>query len=277
MRRWIVLLTMAVVVLLVAGDWAARRSWDGATLDALEVLGRSTGNLGEAQNGDIERLPPVAERYFRFALPPGQRPIRSARLAQGGEFATKPGQWQPFKAVEYFSARAPGFVWDARIQMLPAIPVLVRDSYLAGEGAMLARLRGSIPMVDQRGTRELAEAALMRWLAEAVWIPTALLPGPGVEWSGSEDGGARVTVLDHGVRVSVDLEFGALGEIVKVKALRYRDVAGRLVATPWMGRFGPYERRDGMQIPGSAEVAWVVDGSEQPYWRGRLLEVRYSY
>lgn len=222
-------------------------------------------------------LPPAAARYFQFALTPHQPPVRTARLLQQGQFSLKPGQWVPFRATEHFSAQPPGFVWDARIRMMPFLPVLVRDSYSQGHGAMRARLLGLFPVVNARGSRELAEASLLRWLAEAVWLPTALLPRPGLRWLPVSDDRARVELEDSGLRVSLEFHFAPTGEVLAVSALRHRDVAGHLVLTPWTGRFSRYQQISGMRVPLEGEVAWILDGHPTPYWRGLTLRADYTF
>jgi hypothetical protein len=160
--------------------------------------------------------------------------------------------------------------------MMPVVPVLVRDSYVNGQGAMRAAAGGLIPFVNQKGTPEMAAASLQRFLAEAVWVPTALLPRDGLTWSAIDDTNAGVTVTDGATTVSMNVQFGRLGEIETVSAMRYRDVNGKPVLTPWVGQHRDYVRTDGMMIPTSGEVAWVLPERRLPYWRGRLISARYD-
>src|SRR3712207_6139748 len=66
--------------------------------------------------------------------------------------------------------------------VMPGLPVRVHDAYVAGEGILHASLLGLFPVVDMRGTSDVAEGELMRFFAEAAWYPTALLPSQGVRW-----------------------------------------------------------------------------------------------
>ena len=90
--------------------------------------------------------------------------------------------WKRLKATQYFSAGLPGFVWDARIHMAPLMTVWVRDAYVGGEASMKARFLSIVTVLDEHGKAELNAGALQRYLAEAVWFPTALLPSQGIEW-----------------------------------------------------------------------------------------------
>ena len=222
-------------------------------------------------------LPAPVVRYFEFALTPGQRLVRAARLEQAGSFAMKRDAWVPFTATEHLTARPVGFVWDARIRMVPLIPALVRDSYIGGEGAMLGTMAGVVPLVDQHGTASMASGALMRYLAEAVWLPTALLPVNGVTWEGIDDSTARATLVDGATRVSLDFRFAPDGRVTGTRGERLRDDGGRSTLLPWVGKHEDYERVQGMMIPRRGEVGWIMPDGPFAYWRGRQVAVTYEW
>lgn len=253
--------------------------WNRASARAVRRLSDGAGKDGAPDRFDPDELaevPAPVARYFNFALTPGQPLMRSARLLQEGTFARARDAWSPFTAVEDFSVSPPGFVWDARIKMAPLIHTHVRDSYLAGEGVMHGKLAGLVQIVDQRGTPEMASSSLLRYLAEAPWLPTALLPSSGVRWDPIDEQSSRATFTDAGVTVSMDVHFGPRGEIDRVTAQRHRDVDGTPVLTPWEGRFSAYERVEGMMVPTQSEVGWVLPDGWFPYWRGRTVESRFT-
>jgi hypothetical protein len=226
---------------------------------------------------ELELPAPIA-RYFTFALTPGQPLIRTARAQWAGEFRMSgSGGWKTFTATQTFTADPPGFVWNASIRVLPLISVRVRDEYVDGVGAMLAKLGGIVPVVHQRGSPEIAAGALSRYLGESVWFPTALLPGNRVSWTAVDDTTARATLTDRGVSVSADFHVSDTGRIVSISMTRYRDVNGHGVLTPFDVRIASdYRCVAGMMVPSSAEVAWVLPEGRFDYWRGRLLEMAYD-
>jgi hypothetical protein len=292
MRRWVKIGSaaaggLAAGALAVAAGTAA---WRRATARAVAGLTSRAQAQEPAPNAPADEpfshtkltgLPAPVARYFAFALPEGQPLIRYVHIRWAGEFQTRPGGgWSPFTAEQDFTTTPPGFVWDADIRMIPLIPMRVRDSYIAGTGSMLGRMGGVVPVVDQGGSREMASGALMRWLGEAAWFPTALLPrsrpDEGVRWDEVDDSTARATLADGETTVQADFHFAPTGEIRRMTATRYRDVKGVGVLTPFEGVNGPFERRDGIMIPSSAEVAWLLPEGRFPYWRGRPVEVRYE-
>jgi hypothetical protein len=282
------MLLAATVAVLVAGAALALAS--GASVwrrSSRHLVTRLLEGVSSQQGIDEETalvpddLPAPVERYFAFALPSRMDRIYSARIRWTGEFQMRPGAgWSAFDAEQDFTAFPPGFVWDARIRMMPLVPVRVRDSYMAGQGTMLGKVGGLVTVVNQSGSPEMASSALTRWLGEAVWFPTALLPratrDDGVQWEAIDDTTARATIRDGASEASADFHFAPTGEITSMTALRYRDVNGASVLTPFEGRYRDYERRDGIMIPMHAEVAWLLPKGRFAYWRGHPAEVRYN-
>jgi hypothetical protein len=162
--------------------------------------------------------------------------------------------------------------------MAPGLPVRVHDAYVAGEGILHASLLGLIPVVDMRGTDEVAEGELMRFFAEAAWYPTALLPSRGVRWEPADDRSARATLEEGDISITMLFTFDEQGLIETVSAeSRGRAVGREVVPTPWRGRFRNYEERDGMRVPLNGEVAWLLPEGEKPYWRGHITEISHEF
>ena len=224
-------------------------------------------------------LPLPVVRFLDGSVPAAADLQSGVRLEQEGEFQTGEGEegWRPFTAVQVVRAYPPAFQWDARIGMAPFTPVRVRDGYLDGQGAMTAKVWGLFSVVDAGPSPELARAALVRALAEAPWIPTRLLPGNGLAWSQVDDTTALATLTDGGLSVSATFAFDVSGDIVGVYVPdRGREVDGRYLPTPWVGRFWDHAVVDGgFRVPRQAEVAWIVDGERVPYWRGRVTSIAF--
>ncbi len=278
--------TVAVVLAgtalaLASGDIAWRRSSRHLASRLLESASPQQGAPVEEPAEVPDDLPAPVERYFAFAMPSRTDRIHTAHIRWTGEFQMRPDAgWSSFEAGQDFTTFPPGFVWDARIRMLPLVPVRVRDSYMAGQGAMLGRMGGLVTVVNQGGSPEMAASALARWLGEAVWFPTALLPREshdgGVQWEAIDDTTARARIRDGASEVSADFHFAPTGEITSMTVLRYRDVNGASVLTPFEGRYRDYARHNGIMIPMSAEVAWLLPEGRFAYWRGHPAEVRYD-
>lgn len=228
----------------------------------------------------IATLPPPVQRYFRTVLTDGQPMIAAVHLAHEGTFnsATDRVRWKPFKSTQLVITQRPGFDWDARIRMAPGVAVRVHDAYVHGEGMLHAAVLGVFTVANARGTPEMARGELMRFLAEAVWYPTRLLPGHGLAWEAVDASTARATLRDGDVDASLDFHFDAQGLVHEVSApARDRMVGRRLVPTPWRGRFWNYELRSAMRLPLDGEVEWVLPGGPLPYWRGHITSITFDF
>ncbi|MGC4043359.1 MAG: hypothetical protein QM758_06110 [Armatimonas sp.] len=237
--------------------------------------GPKTGRMLTFTPAQLEGLPAPVARYFQFALTPGQEIYQQGQVRQSGSFRAGgfESPWSTFTARQAFAATPPGFVWDATIHMNPLAPVRVRDSYLNGEGATRAKLGGLLTVAEQKGTAEVASASLQRWLAEAVWFPTLLLPGGNVSWEAIDDTHALAMVADHGVLVSLEFTFGEHGEITRCYTpARYRETT----PTPWEGRYRNYVSRNGMRVPQDSEVAWILPDGRLEYCRLHIDDIQYD-
>jgi len=229
---------------------------------------------------ELDGLPDPVQRYLRLVLKEGQPLVASARVHQRGTFnmgqSTK--TWRSFRSDQWVVTRRPGFDWDARIRVAPGMAVRVHDAYVAGEGILQAAVFGVLPVANLRGTSQVAEGELMRFLAEAAWYPTALLPSQGVQWRPVDERSAQATLSDGTIGVTLLFIFAEAGFIETVRAeARGRLEGERIVPTPWYARVWNYQERGGMLVPLDGEVAWVLPEGIRPYWRGHLEDIAYEF
>lgn len=285
MSRWVkvpLILVGVVGVSAVAALWIASARWNRTTAQVADSLLQAVPPLGigTVSFAELDQLPPPVAKYFRWALTDGQPLIKSARIITAGEFNSSESEdgWRPFEATQVFTAQPPGFVWDAAIHMAPMMDVRVRDRYQAGQGAMFGAVLGAVPVVDQAGAPELNAGALIRYLGEAAWLPTALLPSMGVVWTPINDRSALATLRDSGSTVSLEFHFDDDGKLVRIfTPARPREVNGAYENAAWQVTFFDFEQRDGMQIPAEAAVEWQLPDRSLPYWKGRVVATEYNF
>jgi len=124
----------------------------------------------------------------------------------------------------------------------------------------------------------LNAGALQRYLGEAIWVPTALLPSPSITWTAVDDRSATATLRDGATTVSLVFGFdSADGFVTSIEGDRFKENAGTYTLQPWRIQCDEYQERDGMMIPLHAEVGWVTAGKVEPYWRGRITSITYRY
>ncbi|MFN3594937.1 MAG: DUF6920 family protein [Thiobacillaceae bacterium] len=227
---------------------------------------------------ELAALPDPVARHLRQALPPDAPIIRAADVMHKGvlNMGLETEQWKPFTSRQRVVTHRPGFVWDGRVSMAPGLAVHVHDAYVAGECILEPAILGLIPLAQMRNRDEVARGELMRFLAEAAWYPTALLPGQGIRWEPMDDATARATLVDGAITLSMTFHFGADGLIEAIRAeARGRMVGGRFVPTPWEARLYNYQRREGLLVPIEGEVAWLTPDGRWPYWRGVVTHIAY--
>lgn len=243
---------------------------------------REAAPLADAaySESNLADLPTPVARYFRMVLTDGQPIVHHVRVRWSGTFNMgKPGRdrWVGFSAVQDFVPATHAFVWDARMRMLPGVPVMVRDELVGGQGSMLGAIMGLITVVDVGGTTNIATNALLRFLGEAVWLPTSLLPSQGVRWTAIDDATARATISNGTVTVHAEFHFGSDGLIESMTSSEriFDDGTNPPTLQPWGGTYRRYERRSGVLVPMDSEAAWVLPSGRFAYWRGSPTSIEY--
>jgi len=227
---------------------------------------------------DLEGLPEPVKGYFNKVMKEGQPYIDTVRLKQRGEFRVggdNSSPWRSFTATQHYSINPPGFIWDAEIDFFPLVPVRVVDRYKNGEGSLQGKLLSAINVADAKPSPEMNSGELLRYLGEAVWFPTALLPDQGVQWESIDNNTARATIEDQGIQASALFHFNEENEVVKIHAeKRYRQEDNS--SKPWTGYFEDYEKRNGILIPLKGEVGWDLEEGYLSYWKGSIKEIEYG-
>jgi hypothetical protein len=161
--------------------------------------------------------------------------------------------------------------------MLPGVTVRVVDGYIVGRGRLRATIEGLITMADIRGEGEIARGEFMRWFAEAAWYPTALLPSQGVRWTAVDERSAKATIVDGPLTLTLLFRFTDAGLIGSFRAEARGGMVGKkMVMAPWEGIWSNYQKRDGVLLPFTGEVAWMRPEGRKPYFVGTVSTLRFE-
>ncbi len=229
---------------------------------------------------ELEGLPAPVQRYFRAVLTDGQPIIGAATIEMSGtiNMSATAEHWKPFTSHQRVVTRRPGFLWDAQVDMFPGLPARVVDSYVSGQGRLIARLLGLFTVADAQGGGELARGEFMRYFAEAAWYPTALLPSQGVRWQAVDDASANATIVDGPITLTLLFRFNQAGLIASVRAdSRGAGVGRDMVMLPWDCGLSDYQPHDGMSVPMTGEAAWVRPEGRKPYFVGHVRKLSYEF
>jgi len=281
--KWIAIIGVLIIVsygiALVYGQYRWRSETD--KLRVKLTNGQQPIQPRTYDSKEIVDLPEPVQRYFKNVLQDGQAIITKGELSQTGQFHMNETEekWHKFTATQLVVTKRLGFDWDAKIQMFPFIDVFVHDTYLLGEGDLQASILGLFAVAKMHNTPQLNQGELLRFLAEAVWYPTSLLPSQGVVWEAIDQHSSRATLTDGKTTASVVFQFDAEGLITSMRAeARCHSVVGdKLVFMPWVGNFREYSVRNGMRIPLESEVGWEHLEGLRLYFIGKTTKISYEF
>jgi hypothetical protein len=280
--KWIGIAVISLLFLGAALSLQGRWRWERLTGELVSRLeaGQSADVRPPFTESRIAGLPAPVRRFFQVALTEGVPDVAAVTIQHAGTFNMSEAgeQWKPFTSKQRIVTQRPGFVWDGRISTMPGVGAYVHDAYIAGEGILHPAIAGLVSLADLRGGDDLNQGELMRYLAEAAWYPTALLPSESVSWTALDDRRARATLVDGPMTLALDFTFSKDGLIESVRTdARGRTVAGKVAPTPWEGRWSDYRTVDGMRVPMRGEVAWLLPEGRKPYWRGEITGLKYEF
>lgn len=222
-----------------------------AVVQQLEARLARVPEPGSFSEADLAGLPDPVRRYFRRSIAPGTPLARSVRLRMRGSI--KLGRrWIPFRARQTYGPHE-GLVWAAR-----AAGVIVgSDRYADGTGGMDWRLLGLIRLVHADGP-DISRSSAGRTGAEAVWLPTAMLPRFGVAWSATDDHHvtARYRIDDTELELRFTLDDDARVRSIALERWGDADETGTSSLHPFGHEAIRYSTFDGITIPSAGRAGW---------------------
>lgn len=241
------------------------------------VLRTGGSERGKFLVQNVKSLPDPVRKYFRFALRDGQPLVSRVRITMNGVFKMKEAdQWIPFEAKQYLAAPEPSSLWLAKLRPLPYLWTEARDLFYQGRGTSENRLLSAMPISFDAG-READLSAMARYLTEAPWFPTALLPSENLEWKPVDSRSAKAVLRYNGYTVSAIFTMNERGEIVKaVTNDRFRTVRGNREQTTWTAQYRDYQEVHGMMIPREMETEWSLQGRSFVYAKSSITDVTYN-
>jgi hypothetical protein len=244
-----------------------------ASLLALERRLLQGAEPGTFTSAELVGVPEPARRHLAQAIAPGTPLALSARLRMRGSIRL--GRWLPFRARQVLAPHQ-GFVWVAR-----AAGVIARaDRYADGVGAMDWRLAGLVSVAHGEGP-EVSRSAAGRAGAEALWVPTALLPRFGVRWSASDPGQVSARYQLGETPLEVRYRLDQHGRVVSLVVDRWGDPdgSGAWAWHPFGGQVTGYRTFDGVTVPSAGRVGWFFGTDRWPageFFRYQLTDLHLT-
>ena len=219
-----------------------------------ELLGSAPA--GSFDPSELDGLPEPVRRYFQGSVAPGTEALTAARLGSaarsrlGVGCPSGPMRRSPHGVVSCGSARAAGVISGY-------------DAYIDGHGAMRWKLLGLATLIRAAGT-DVSTSAAGRCAGEALWLPTALLPRFGVEWSAAAADRIVAKVELDTTPMELHIGIDAVGRPTSVVFDRWGDPegTGSFGWHPFGGDIAQYDTFAGLTIPSAGSWGWFY-GTER--------------
>lgn len=222
----------------------------------------------------IQNLPPVAQRYLKYAIAPGTKLACAVRLRMHGTIKLK--DWSPFQAEQVICWNR-GTIWSATAWM-KGLPIFGSDRVVDGVGAMRWKLLGLFPVMTATGD-DITRSATGRMLGESIWLPS-ILCDPTVTWTAPDESHAHATLTLFGETTELILTVNDVG---KLECLRFQRWGSPSKKSPSYADFGGYMEQEGTfsgyTIPTQFRVGWYFGSdrfeSEGEFFRATIDDAIY--
>ncbi len=225
----------------------------------------------------VTGLPPVVQQWLERSNAIGRPVVKTAHLFQKGEMRTTPdGKWMPVGSRQFITVDKPGFFWTADVLAAPMISMTARDKYENGKGFMTIRLLSLFPVADAKGP-ETDQGAMVRYLAEICWLPSAAL-SEYIAWEQVDSASAKATMRYGGIEASAVFTFTPDGDIKSIEAMRYYDRKSGPTLEKWHISIDPngYREFEGLRIPAISNVAWLLKAGDFTWYKLEITGIRYN-
>jgi hypothetical protein len=197
---------------------------------------------GVISAADLESLPPVARRYFRY----------SNVVRQGPE-----AKWMPFVSRQYNLLSEPARVFYIRTTKGPMSGV---DSYLGGRGRMQIKLFDLITVADSKGP-EMDKSGLVTFLNDLLFCPVAYFSLP-IRWRQLDERRAELSLTHDGNTVTAVLTIDEAGRPVNWQSAdRHADIKGEPLPDRWSTPMTAYGEVAGLRIPVAGRGVHDLEGT----------------
>ncbi|SNS68969.1 hypothetical protein SAMN05446037_101732 [Anaerovirgula multivorans] len=224
---------------------------------------------------DIEGLPQNVQRWLEYTGVIGREKIVAVRLKQKADMRLGEGKpWMPVEAEQYFTSEEPGFIWRANIKVAPLIHIAGRDKYQDGKGNMLIKALSLFSVADSEG-KEIDQGTLLRYLAETMWFPSAVLK-EYITWEEIDEDNAKATMTYGGITASGIFTFNDKGEAIKFEAERYGEFNGKFSLETWSVPVRDYKEFEGIRVPTKGDITWKLDDGDFNWFNFEITEIEYN-
>lgn len=181
----------------------------------------------------------------------------------------------PLEAEQHIVTNPPGFIWKAKIDAGYFLTINGRDKLEHGKGHMLIKAANTITVADSAG-KEIDQGAMMRYLAEIMWFPTASL-NKNIRWQYVNDTSARAVLLDGDKSISGLFLFDQNGDVVGFEGKRYGDFNDLYSLETWAIDVKGYQDFHGIRIANKSEVTWRLKTGDFNWLKIEVTDIDFNF
>jgi hypothetical protein len=211
---------------------------------------------------DLMGLPSSTERYLRASGVIGRPRDRSFAAHLHGRFRLRPNQ-RPMRCETWqCNTVAPvARLFHMRIDFAGFVPMVGRDTYVAGHGRMRGTLLHLVAVADGSGD-EFDLSELATYLNDAVVMAPSMLLVPEVTFTAVDDASFDVSITDAGRTVAARVFLDDAGHPRDFRTSdRFADLPGGLRRAEWSTPLAGWHAIAGRALPRTGAAVWkLVDG-----------------
>lgn len=256
------------------GPFGLRAEYERLVRSGLEQAARSS-RPEPITEADLSALPPVVQRYLRFAGVPGTPPVHGFRARLAGRIrgsATAP--WMPFVAEQtnFYDPPRRYFWMEATRGGLPVVGLHAYD--LAG-ATMRIRLLSMIPIVSLDGPQITRTETVTLLNDMSIFAPARLLD-PAIRWHELDGNSAEATYTHgaHTVRaVLIFNDSGALTDFRSDDRPALAEDGKSTLPQRWSTPVSNYRTMGPYNLAARGEGRYAAPDGEYAYLEIEILEV----
>ncbi|WP_347925605.1 DUF6544 family protein [Pontimicrobium sp. SW4] len=234
-------------------------------------------NLPIVSKSAINHLPEIVQKWMLNSGVIGKEQMVSVHLKQVGEMRIKPdGNWMPFTATQDFNVKNPAFVWATKVKVMPIISMVGRDKLYNGEGEMLIKLASLIPVVNEGENDKINQGAMIRFLAEICWFPSAVI-NDNITWESINDTSAKATLTINDKSVLGLFTFSDEGNLMSFEAQRYYGGKNDSKLEKWYVEMLSYKTFNGITIPNKSSVTWKLNEGDFNWLQLEITNLKFNH
>ena len=225
---------------------------------------------------DLETLPQIVGKWLKISGVLGREKTETVYLEQKGLMRKSPnGKWMSFEAKQYFNINTASFVWSVNVNAIPMINMVGRDKLIDGKGEMLIKLKGLIPVVNEKENLKINSGAMIRFLSEMCWFPSAAV-SDYVSWQELDNNRAKATLTWNNESVSGVFSFTEEGNLLSFEADRYYGGGVDAKEENWFVQIEDYKTFHGIKIPNKSKVIWKFETGDFYWLNVEIIDIKFN-